>query len=280
MEHLTVDLGDLRLHGVAAGQGPLLLLLHGFPEFWYSWRNQLPVLSRYFRTVALDLPGYDESEAPPSYAGPVLADLVARAIPALGHDRAILVGHDWGGVVAWQVAALHPSRVERLAILDAPHPAAMTKRLLRDWRQRLRSWYILAFQVPWLPERAILSNPRLFMRLAMRGTARVRSRISDADLDRYAGALAKPGRLSAALGYYRAAARGMLRRGRPRLPRVQCPTLVLWGACDHALGTELVADSLAYVDGPASGEILPDTGHWIQQERPDEVNDRLLRFAQ
>lgn len=278
MQDLAVDVGGVRLHGVAAGEGPLVLLLHGFPEFWYSWRNQIPALSRRFRVVALDMPGYGGSDAPGSFRGSILAGLVAGAIPALGHERARVVGHDWGGVVAWQVAALHPERVERLAILDAPHPTAMARRLLGDWRQRLRSWYILAFQIPWLPERLILSDPRRFMRVAMRGTARVRERISDADLDRYAAEIARPGRLAAALGYYRAAGRGLLRGGADRLPRVPCPTLALWGSCDHALRSVLAEDSLAYVDGPSELEILPETGHWIQQERPDEVNERLLRF--
>src|SRR5712671_1297489 len=163
--HRTVDIGEVRLHCAEMGQGPLVLLLHGFPECWVSWRNQLPALAQAgFRAVAPDLRGYGKSDKPPgldAYRIEVLARDIARLVEALGADRAHVVGHDWGGAVAWFFAMWHPERLDRLAILNAPHPARFSRALKRP-RQFLRSSYTLFFQVPWLPE-ALLRAGDFFM---------------------------------------------------------------------------------------------------------------------
>ena len=146
----------MRLHYVEAGEGPLVVLLHGFPEFWWSWRHQIPALAEAgFRVVALDLRGYAQSDAPPrwrDYRMELLAGDVAGLIDALGEERAHVVGHDWGAAVAWMVATLHPERVERLAILNVPHPETMLRTLRTSPQQLRHSWYMFFFQIPWLPE--------------------------------------------------------------------------------------------------------------------------------
>ena len=161
------DGAGVRLHHVSAGRGPLVLLLHGFPDFWYGWRRQLPALAAAgFRAVAPDLRGYNLSERPArvaDYRIERLADDVAALVRALGADRAHVVGHDWGGLIAWQLAMRHPQVVDRLAILNAPHPARF-RRLLLDPRQGLRSWYVAFFQLPWLPERVLGANGRRALR--------------------------------------------------------------------------------------------------------------------
>jgi pimeloyl-ACP methyl ester carboxylesterase len=161
MTHRWVDVGGLRLHCVEAGTGPLVVLLHGFPEFWYAWRHQLPALaSAGYRVVAPDLPGYNTSDKPPrvrDYRPQVLAREVADLIVALGAGSATVAGHDWGGALAWLLAMHHPERVQRLVILNAPHPVRFLKGL-RSPRQLRRSWYILTFQLPWLPERLVAAR--------------------------------------------------------------------------------------------------------------------------
>jgi pimeloyl-ACP methyl ester carboxylesterase len=156
MAHRWVDVGGLRLHCVEAGAGPLVVLLHGFPEFWYAWRHQIPALAAVgFRVVALDLRGYNTSDKPArvrDYRPRVLAQEVADLIVALSAGSAAVAGHDWGGGLAWLLAMQHPKRVERLVVLNAPHPVRFLKGLGSP-RQLRRSWYVLAFQLPWLPER-------------------------------------------------------------------------------------------------------------------------------
>src|SRR3954451_16988189 len=157
LQDRDVTVNGVRLHYVETGEGPLVVLLHGFPEFWWTWRHQIPALAAAgFRVVALDMRGYAESGKPPrwqDYRMEILAADVARLIAALGEERAHVVGHDWGAAVAWMVATLHPERVERLAILNVPHPARMERALRTSPRQLLHSWYMFFFQIPWLPER-------------------------------------------------------------------------------------------------------------------------------
>jgi pimeloyl-ACP methyl ester carboxylesterase len=161
MAHRWIDVGGLRLHCVEAGTGPLVVLLHGFPEFWYAWRHQIPALADAgYRVVAPDLRGYNTSDKPSrvrDYRPRVLVQDVADLIVALGAGSAAVAGHDWGGGLAWLLAMQHPKRVERLVLLNAPHPVRFLKGL-RSPRQLRRSWYILAFQLPWLPERLVAAR--------------------------------------------------------------------------------------------------------------------------
>ncbi len=274
--HLAAN--GVRLHAVEAGprDGPLVLLLHGFPEFWWGWRRQIePLAAAGLRVVAPDGRGYNLSDRPRGVGAYDLDTLAADAIgiaDALGRRTVSLVGHDWGGLVAWWAASRYPDRVERLAILNAPHPAIVGAYMRRRPAQALRSSYIGFFQLPLVPERLLAANDFALMRRAMRRSARPGT-FSEADLDRYAQAWARPGALTAMLDWYRA-----LRR-RPPMPDpgVQAPTLVIWGGRDRFLERGLAEASLALCrEGRALW--LDEASHWVHLEEAETVNLALLRF--
>lgn len=269
-----------QLHYVAAGtSGPLVLLLHGFPEFWYSWRHQIPALARSFRVVAPDLRGYNLSAKPKrGYDIRTLCGDVAGLIEAFGERAAHVVGHDWGGVIAWAFAIREPARTHRLAIVNAPHPALM-RRELRHPRQLRRSWYVLAFQLPWLPEWALARREYAALRRLFEDvnhTSQSDTTFSPDDIARYVAAMACPGAPTATINYYRALVRGGLGALGP-MRRIEAPTLVLWGERDIALGTELLDGLEAWVSDLRVRR-FPDAGHWLNQERPAEVTPALVDF--
>lgn len=276
-----LNANGLRFHYVEDGpiDGQLVVLLHGFPEFWYSWRHQLPVLAEHgMRVVAPDLRGYNLSDKPngiDSYDLDVLARDVVEIIAALGAERAMLVGHDWGGAVAWHVAARHPERVSRLAVLACPHPEIMAQALRRNLRQLRRSWYMFFFQLPFLPER-LMSGRRVQEGLQ---AMTVRPGVfSPEDLARYAEAAERPGAMHAALNYYRAGMRRRLRLLHEPSPPVRVPTLLVWGEQDRALGVELTKGLEHHVSASWHVEVLPGVGHFLPQEAPEEINRLLLEF--
>lgn len=272
--------GDgVRLHAVTAGDphGPPVVLLHGFPEFWYGWRHQIgPLAAAGFHVVALDQRGYNRSDKPPrvaDYATDRLAADVVKCLDDLNVSRAAVVGHDWGGGVGWHVAAARPDRVSKLVVLNCPHPVAMNAALEGSWAQLARSWYVFAFQIPGLPERvAAWSDFRLVARL-MRRTSRPGT-FSDRDLRLYRRAWARPGALTAMVNWYRAAA-----RFGPRVPspRVRVPTLLLWGQRDRFLGPDL-ADASANLCDDVRLVRFPAATHWLQHEEPAEVNRLIAEF--
>ncbi|GMA16259.1 alpha/beta fold hydrolase [Deinococcus metallilatus] len=262
----------VRLHVVEAGpvDGPLVVLLHGFPEFWRAWERQIGPLARAgFRVVAPDLRGYDLSEKPPgvpAYRLSRLREDVAALIHALGYERAHVVGHDWGGIIAWALAIRQPEVVDRLVILNAPHPAA-ARRMLRMPRQWLRSWYILFFQLPWLPERFLLRSGRKMLR----GTNPAAYTPHDREL--YQRAWEQPGAATAMINYYRA----LPRFGNVKENEVRVPTLVLWGERDVALLPEL-ADGLERWVPDLRVVRFPRASHWVMRDEPVRVNNLLLGF--
>ncbi len=267
------------LHAVAAGpeDGPLVLLLHGFPEFWWGWRRQIgPLAAAGFRVLAPDLRGYNLSDKPrrlEAYALDTLAADVAGLIAAEGRDAAHLVGHDWGGILAWGTAARHPERVRRLAVLNAPHPDTLGPEMLRHPAQALRSAYVGFFQLPLLPEALLRAGDFALLRRSMAASARPGT-FSRADLDRYAEAWARPGALTAMLDWYRAL-RLRPRGDAPR--RIRAPALVVWGARDLFLGRHLAEAALALCDD-GRAEVLGGATHWVHLEEPAAVNAALVRF--
>ena len=280
LAHRYADLGEVRLHYVEAGEGPLVVLLHGFPEFWFSWRVQIPALAAGgFRVVAPDMRGYNLSDKPgglESYALERLARDVERLIGALGEERAVIVGHDWGGIVAWATAALHPGRVERLAILNVPHPERLS-RGLRTPRQLLKSSYAFFFQIPWLPEKVLRAGDFALVRSVFRNDPVRPGTFGGDDIDRYVEALSRPGALTAAINYYRALARRAPTLAKKLRRRIGAPVLVIWGQKDLFLVPELARPHPALVPN-ARVERLPDASHWVQQDRPERVNALLLDF--
>ena len=286
MESLILTANGIGFHVLADGpaDGPLVLCLHGFPELGRSWRHQLPALAEAgYRAVAPDLRGYGETELRGPYGVTTLVDDVAGLVAALGRERATVVGHDWGGAVAWSVAALRPSVVERLVAVNCPPPSELSRALLRSPAQLMKSWYILFFQLPWLPERRMAANGAEVVARALVGGSHRRGVWPPDELAAYSASFARPGRAKAAIDWYRASFRGALRPGRPRrLPRISAPTLVLWGVEDRFLGRELVGpDCLRRV--LAEGNLptvvwIEDAGHFVQNEAPERVNDELMRW--
>src|ERR687894_743878 len=207
LTHRYADLGGVRLHYVEAGDGPLVLLLHGFPQFWYEWRHQIPALVEAgFRVVAADMRGYNLSDKPPgvrSYRVELLARDVERLILACGEQTAAVVGHDWGAIVAWIAAMRYPGRVGRLAILNVPHPARFLDGLLSPG-QLLRSSYLFFFQIPRLPEAVIRAGDSALLRCVFRRDPVRPGALTTEDIERYVEAMARPGALTATLNYYRA----------------------------------------------------------------------------
>jgi len=275
-----VRTNGISLHVVEAGprKGPLVVLLHGFPEFWYGWRHQIPALAKAgFHVLAPDQRGYGTSDKPPGVGAYGMGELVRDVLGLVdeaGHERATVVGHDWGGVVAWSLAAAHPARVERLAILNVPHPAVMRRSLLTNPRQLLRSWYVFMFQAPGLPERLMARDDYAMLARAVRGGRR--GTCTAQDLARYKEAWSEPGALTAMVNWYRAAMRWAW--SPPPRGRVTVPALLLWGVRDRFLGRELAAPSAALCDD-ARLVFHEHATHWIQHDDADEVNAQLVHLV-
>ncbi len=277
--HQFVDANGVRFHYVEAGSGQLVLLLHGFPEFWYSWRYQIPALAERFHVVAPDMRGYNETSKPRTgYDMKTLVADVAALVAALGYDRVRLAGHDWGGAVAWATAARHPDLVERLSILNAPHPTAMARALRSSPRQLMRSWYMFVFQIRGLAEWTLRRDNFARLERRIRADMAHPERMSDEDAARFRTAISKPGALESALEYYRAAFRAARQEGfRAHEQIVRVPTQVIWGERDTALGVELLDDLDRWVPAVEIHRIA-SASHWVQQDEPELVTDFMLEF--
>ncbi|HEX2397345.1 MAG TPA: alpha/beta hydrolase [Solirubrobacteraceae bacterium] len=274
------ELDEVRLHYVEAGEGPLVVVLHGFPEFWFAWRFQIPALVEAgFRVVAPDMRGYNLSSRPQGVAaydiGRLAAD-VAGLVRERGARRTLLAGHDWGAAVAWAAAMNHPEVVERLAILNVPHPRRMLQGL-RTPRQLAKSWYIFFFQLPWLPERAARARRWWLFRYGFEHDARPGA-YSEADIQRYIQAWSQPGAPTGMINYYRAALRQTPGRLEARMRPVQAPTLVIWGERDRYLGAELAEPSRDDVPNLEAVVRLPNASHWVYHDEPDRVSQLLVDF--
>jgi len=279
-----VPVQGITLRVVEAGpeEGPLLVLLHGFPEFWYGWRNQIPVLARAgYRVWVPDQRGYGGSDKPPEvaeYRVEALTLDVVGLIRAAGVDRAAaVVGHDWGGVVAWWLGIAHPDRMDHLVVLNAPHPSrgVMKAAIRQRPRQLLMSWYVFAFQLPVLPEWLMRRRNWRILIGSLRG--RTPEAFTPEDRARYREAWSAPGAMTGMVNWYRA-----MFRHRPRAPgstRVGTPTLILWGGRDPYLSKELAPLSLERSD---RGRLttFPEATHWLQHDEPRRVNRALLEFLE
>lgn len=293
-----------------SSQAPLAILLHGFPEFWWSWRSQMTALAAAgYWVVAPDLRGYNLSDAPErveDYSMELLTEDIQRLLSHFGRERAVIVGHDWGGVVAWQFAMDHAASVERLVVMNAPHPERMAEAFgaRPNFRQIGRSWYMFVFQIPKLPERWLATNNYERVGWVFRDTAARPEAFPAEVMQQYRRAAAQHG-LSGPLHFYRAAVREGAKESRARLgaqfpglaqvldsvlgppaaaasefPKIGAPTLLLWGELDSALGKELTEGMDGLFDGPFELMYLPDCGHWVQQEGAEDVNRLMLEFLE
>lgn len=279
LEFLWVSGNDLRLHAVAAGPAdrPLVILLHGFPEFWYGWRRQIaPLADAGLRVVVPDQRGYNLSDKPAGVAAyrlDVLADDVLGLADSLGRSRFAVVGHDWGGVVAWFLAARNPERIAGAAILNAPHPATLRRYAAAHCRQLLKSWYVAYFQLPLLPELSLRAGGFFIPRRVLRQSA-APGTFAGEDSRRYREAWGQAGALRAMLDWYRALRLGIPAAARDRIRR---PVRVIWGDRDAFLEPGLAEAGLALCDAGESFH-LPAASHWVQHEAAAEVNRLLIDF--
>lgn len=272
MRHTEQLVNGIRLHCVESGpdDGPLVVLLHGFPEYWASWDRQIaPLAEAGHRVVVPDLRGYNTSEKPSgveSYTVSTLVADVAELIHALGAERADVVSHDWGGIIAWALAITRPDVVSKLVVMNAPHPAAF-RRERRNPEQLKRSWYVGFFQLPWLPERFVVRFGRAALKGAKPGS------YSPAEIQAHAAAWRQPGARTAMLNYYRA----LIRKGNVQGSQVAAPTLVLWGDDDTALVPEL-ADHLEQWAPDVRVVHYPQATHWVMRDEADAVNREIVDF--
>lgn len=286
MEEIRLRAGGIDFFALADGPagGPLVLLLHGFPELSRSWRRQVPALAAAgYRAVAPDLRGYGRTGKDGPYDLATLSRDVRDLVRGLGRERAVVVGHDWGGAVAWATAVLEPRVVEQLVVLNCPHPGGMADELRGNFRQMARSAYMLFFQLPWLPEWVLTRRGAEAVGRALRGGSHVREAWPREETAHYQRAMLEPGAARGALGYYRAIFRRPLSlRREGRAHPIAAPTLIVWGARDRFLGLETVApEKLAPYLTPANRAervLVEEAGHFVQSEAPDRVNEALLRW--
>jgi pimeloyl-ACP methyl ester carboxylesterase len=273
------QINGVNLHVVEAGadDAPLVILLHGFPEFWWAWRHQItPLADAGYHLVVPDMRGYNKSDAPTEVAAYQLDTLAADVIAladAFGAKRFRLVGHDWGAVIGWWVAAKFPARLHRVVLMDGPHPDIWAKQAVKHPTQALRSTYVAFFQLPWVPEATLGSFDFAGLRAMVRGSARSDT-FEPRALDRYAEAWAHPGSLTAMLNYYRAL------RERPRSDdpvRVVPPTLILWADDDRFLERHVAEAGLALCDNGRL-EMIDGASHWLHIEQPELINNRIISW--
>ncbi|KAK3097744.1 hypothetical protein FSP39_012716 [Pinctada imbricata] len=279
--HGYARLEDVRIHYVANGgeQKPLMLFVHGFPEFWYSWRFQLREFSKDYRVVAMDMRGYSDSDKPKgmsNYAIDKIATDVKQLISSLGYKDCVLVGHDWGGIIVYSVATLYPEVVKKLIVLNAPHPGAFHKYLRSSWKQFFQSWYMFLFQMPFLPE-FILEHDDLSMFDAMMRKKQIKT-ITPDDVEAYKYAFSRPGGgLNQPINYYRALFRQSPEKARLLMKKINVPTLVVWGKKDHALRSQLAENAREFFPN-LTVKYVENATHWVQLDEPEETNKHIQQF--
>lgn len=281
VEKQFVKVGEINLHVISAGakDGEPIIFLHGFPDFWYGWRKQIPYfVARGYRVIVPDQRGYNVSDKPEAvrdYQADLLAEDIAHLIDVLDYERVHLVGHDWGGAVAWRFAEVYPDKLKRLIILNVPHPIVMKQALQSgNISQWLRSWYMGFFQLPFLPETLVGWDDYQGFSQQIQQDALPQS-FTDEDLGHYRRAWSQPHALRSMIHWYRALTVPS-RKHRTR-GSITTPTLLLWGEKDTHLGKELAHPS---IERCIDGELVffPNATHWIQLDAADSVNEEIAAF--
>ncbi|MEO6052356.1 MAG: alpha/beta hydrolase [Pyrinomonadaceae bacterium] len=274
------DVGEVKLHYAKAGDSDkLVILLHGFPEFWFSWRHQLAPLSDEYTVVAPDLRGYNLSGRPSNtsdYAIDHLVGDIARLIKSFGKEKAAVIGHDWGASVAWALAMKKPEILWKLGALQVP-PIPIWKRN-QTAKQFVASWYMFFFQVPALPEFLFKQNDFAALEKSLRETTAEPDVFSDGEIAEYKKAWSQPGATTAMLNYYRANIIKRLFGSNEMPPKIDVPTLFIYGEKDKAVLPETVTGVSDMISGPYIEHRITNSGHWVQQEARDEVTGVLREF--
>jgi pimeloyl-ACP methyl ester carboxylesterase len=262
-----VDSGGIKLHYVTKGEGPLLVLLHGFPDFHYTWRDQIPALSKQFQVVAPDLRGYNKSDKPEGVDNYKMDKLLGDVVAILEHfkqKKVVLVGHDWGGMIAWNFAMAHPEKVDRLIILNLPHPSGLMRELATNPEQQKNSNYARTFQKP---EAASLIKPELLAGWVKEPEAR----------KIYVEAF-KASSMEGMLNYYKANFPRQPYVEGPKLPLVKCPVLIIHGLDDKALLPGALNDTWKWVEKELTIVTIPGSGHFIQRDQPELVTRKMISW--
>ena len=287
--HDFFEKDGIRLHYAANGSGRLILFAHGFPEFWYSWKNQLEEFGKTHLAVAPDLRGYNLSSKPSRVQEYTIAALVGDLLGLaqhLGYQKFTLVGHDWGGALAWALAMAHPERIEKLVIINAPHPAIFARELKNSWAQRRASWYMLLFQMPLAEKLLRFNGYSALIRSALRDGLK-QNYFNERDRQAYLEAWSQPGALTGGLNYYRALPlKNLLGKKRLQIPglgvdslQVRVPTLVLWGEKDSYLLPGNL-DGLEKFVPDLTVRRFPEASHWVIHEQPARINSAIRDFLE
>ncbi|XP_076133429.1 epoxide hydrolase 4 [Alosa pseudoharengus] len=281
--YVRIKESGLRFHYVAAGERgrPLMLLLHGFPEFWFSWRYQLREFKSEFRVVAVDMRGYGESDQPlstDSYRLDYLVTDVKDIVEYLGYNRCFLVGHDWGGTVAWLFAIHYPEMVVKLIVLNSPHPSVLQDYALRHPSQLLKSSHFFFFQLPRFPELMLSINDFKALKSLFTsrntGIGRKGRWLTTEDLETYLYNFSQPGALTGALNYFRSIFNYLPLSHND----VRAPVLLLWGERDAFMEQEMAEACRIYIRNHFRLNIISGASHWLQQDQPDIVNTLIWTF--
>ena len=283
LEFRVFQVNGVALHVVLAGpaKGKPLVFLHGFPEFWFGWRHQIDhFVSSGYRVIIPDQRGYNLSEKPAgiaSYSIDLLAKDVVSVLDTVTDSKAFVVGHDWGAIVTWYLAARYSERVSRAAMLSVPHPRVFIRNLIMNPTQLRKSWYVLFFQLPWLPERILRARDWALLVRALRDTS-PSGVFSDTDLEHYKESWNRKGALTAMLNWYRASLLGPSKFAvDSEGSRVKVPALLIWGKNDQFAGEAMARESLQYCDD-GHLEMFETATHWVQHEEPAQVNTLLSQF--
>jgi pimeloyl-ACP methyl ester carboxylesterase len=280
LDYARIPTNGITLNVAQAGPeaGPLVILLHGFPESSYGWRSQIgPLAGAGFRVLAPDQRGYGSSDKPRglhAYSLDTLVDDLIGLIDASGRDRAVVIGHDWGGIVVWRALARHPSRFDRAVIVNGPHPEVILREIRANPGQLLKSWYTLFFQIPWVPEKLLARKNFRWLVKAMERSSRPGT-FSEADFEHYRQGWSEQGAIRSMVNWYRAGFRIKLPRDPDSL--IPVPTLILWGEDDRFLGRGVARSSYAQCE-QVHLEWIELATHWVQHEQPDRVNRLILEF--
>lgn len=269
VQHGHADSNGVKIHYVTEGKGPLVVMIHGFPDYWYSWRAQIPELAKRFQVVAIDQRGYNLSDQPTgveNYAMEKLVADVAAVVRHLGQQKAIIVGHDWGGAVAWTFAMTQPKMTERLIVLNLPHPTCLARELANNPKQQANSAYARGFQMSGAHK---LLSPKMLAGFVAK---------DDETRDKYIAAFERSS-IEGMLNYYKANyPREPYEEPKQDLPKVQCPVLLIHGLKDKALLPAGLNDTWNYVENDLTLVTIPNADHWVQHDAPEKVNAAILRW--
>jgi pimeloyl-ACP methyl ester carboxylesterase len=279
VSHHFVDVGGLRMHYAEAGEGDPLVMLHGWPQHWYQWRHQIPELAKHYRVICPDLRGFGWSDAPRSgYDKETLAADIVKLLDVLELDRVKLIGHDWGGWCGFLICMHHPKLIERYLALNIALPWGKTD--LRTFSTLWRFWYQAVLATPGLGSSILRNRAGGVVRFALRDTSQRKEAWTDADLKAFSEPLREPARANATSRLYRTFLTRefpAVARGKYQHMRLRTPTLLVFGTKDVAISTNLLRGYEPYVDA-FELELVPETGHFIAEEKPALVTQRALDF--